>query len=966
MTRFNGIISRVPGQSATMASSVAIALSLAASPALAQTADASAPAGVSSSSGASEDIVVTGIRRSLSAAADLKRNASIIQDSITSEDLGKFPDSNVAESLQRIPGVAIDRNGGEGQFVTVRGFGPRFNTVLVNGRTFASDNQGREFSFDLLAAELISGADVYKSAQPSIQDGGIGATVNVKTARPLDLPSFRAILSAKGIYEENSNSVQPQVFGLISHKFANDTLGLLAAVSYQKREARINYTQNRGYIPGSQLGRAPSQDPVTGVITPGDPFFYGNPNSVTDPQPLFGNVFAPRNQDVGRDVQLRERIGVNVTGQYQPNDTLTITLDGLYNRFTVDSNVRALGSWFEPSSYTAATIDSNRTVTSLTTNGNGDLIATSNNRYTTTWAFGLNTAWTPTDRLSVKFDASWSRASNSAGGRNYFTVIGIPSTYSFREAQGGGFPSVFGYTADLTNPALGRNHIALRQGNSEAERVWEFKLDTEWRPDGGALDVVRFGGIHTRRSKNSRLIQTAPNTLCLYCGYASLTNPALLQPFNLGSFLGGNGTVPTIFQTYDPEAYFRFLESPGAAAAQDAAAGLAPGTVEAQLARTNGFAASPQPSSFRVNEYTYAGYLDADFKGTLGGVPWFVNIGARYVHTEVSASGQQLQLLDLLPVAGDPTIYNAVFANGGSPIATQQKSSYDYLLPSINVKIDVAKRVVVRLAGSRTLTRPQIGDLAPRTNFDVVRPASLDASGGNPALRPYTSNNFDVSAEWYPTRTTTLSAAFFYKNVQNFIVQTRAQEVFPIANAGNLPIGNGITGANQATFNVRRPRNADTANVSGVELNLVHSFTYLPGVLSGLGVALNATFVQSNASFDPNATNVSFALEGLGNSQNATVFYEKYGFAARFAYNRRDRFLEYLVTPNQGGDPVFRRPFDQVDVRASYDINKRFQIFAEGINVLSNVNVTTGRYDNQVLDYIDTGARYAFGVRAIF
>lgn len=942
MSRFNSIYRVGTIRAGALASCSVIGLCLMASPAAAQSA-AAPPQDNATNADDSTDIVVTGIRRSLTAAADLKRSASIIQDSITSEDLGKFPDSNVAESLQRIPGVSIDRNGGEGQFITVRGFGPRFNTVLVNGRNFASDNQGREFSFDLLAAELISGADVYKSSQPSVQDGGIGATVNVKTARPLDLGKFKGILSAKGQYETNSGAVQPAVFGLLSNTFANDTLGLLAAVSYQKRQARVNFTQNRGYLPGSTVGPAAS--------------------------PLFTNVFAPRNQDVGRDNQLRERLGVNVTGQYRPNDQLTLTLDGLYNRFTVDSNVRSLGSWFEPSQYSAAAIDANRTVTSLTTTGNGDLIATSNNRFTTTWAVGLNTAWTPNDQLTVKLDASWSRAANTAGGRNYFTVIGIPSQYSFIEAQGGGFPSVVNYTADLTNAALGRNHIALRQGNNEAERVLEFKLDTEWKADGGALDVVRFGLLHTRRTKNSQTVATAPNTLCLYCGYATLTNPALLQRFSLGNFLGNNGSVPTTFQTYDPEAYFRFLESPAAAAAQDRVLqtlGFPPGTVQAQLAATNGYAAAVQPNSFRVTENNYSGYLDADFRGTLGGIPWFINIGARYVHTELSTTGQQLALTDLLPVAGDPTIYNAVFANGGAPVATLQRNSYDFFLPSINVKLDVARNVIVRLAGSRTLTRPQISDLAPRTNFDVNRPASLDASGGNPNLRPYTANNFDISGEWYPTRTTTISAALFYKNVQNFIIQTRALENFTIANAGRLPIGGGITGPNQATYNVRRPRNAETANVSGVELNLVHTFDYLPGLLSGFGTQLNATFVTSNAAFDPASTTNSFALEGLGNSQNATVFYEKYGFQARFAYNRRERFLEFLVTPGQGGDPVFRRPFDQVDVRISYDITPTIQIFGEGINVLSNVNVTTGRFDNQVLDFVDTGARYAFGIRANF
>ena len=352
----------------------------------------------------SNDIVVTGIRGSLSNSAAIKRNSDSIVDAISTEDLGKFPDSNVAESLQRIPGVAIDRSNGEGRFVTVRGFGPAFNTVLVNGRTFASDNQGREFSFDLLAAELISGAEVYKSSQARLQDGGIGATLNIKTPRPLDLGGFKAVFSAKGQYERNSDKIAPQLFGLVSDTFADGTLGLLASVSYQKRDSQIRFTQNRGYLPGSTVGPTAT--------------------------PLFTNVFAPRNQDAGIDTQSRERLGFNATAQYRPTDTLTFTVDGLYNKFDVDSRVESLGSWFEPSSYIAATIDSNRTVTSLTTNGVGDLIQTSNNRFVKTRAVGANLEWQANSNLKVKADVSWSRATDDAGGKNYFTVIGIPSRYT--------------------------------------------------------------------------------------------------------------------------------------------------------------------------------------------------------------------------------------------------------------------------------------------------------------------------------------------------------------------------------------------------------------------------------------------------------------------------------------------------------------------------------------------------------
>ena len=887
-----------------------------------------------------EEVVVTGIRGSLSESAEIKHAANLILDSITSEDLGKFPDSNVAESLQRIPGVSIDRSGGEGRFVTVRGFGPEFNTVLINGRNFASDNEGREFSFDLLSAELIGGADVYKSAVASVPDGGIGATINIRTPRPLELGSFKAIVSGKGLYEELSEEVTPQGFALLSDVFADGKLGVLGAVSYQRRKSLINFTENNGYLPRSIIG----------------------PTSA----PLFTNVFAPRNLDVGQETQDRERRGVNVTAQYRPVDEFTLTLDGLYNKFDVESRVQSLGSWFEPSSYTAATIDDNRTVTSLTTSGNADFIAESNSRFVTTRALGLNGAWQANDSIAIEADVARSEAENDAGGKNYFTVIGVATPYSFTEAESDAFPSVFGYSSSLTDPTVGRTHLAQRSGNDQREQVVESKLNLVWDADGDLLKTARVGVLGTQREKDSISVSTDGNITCLYCGYPTLADPGLLRPLDLGSFLGGKGAVPTRFQTYDPEAYFAFLESAQSAAALDQARGLAPGTTAALLAASNGYDAVAQPSSYSIDEDVLAGYIDFDFGGTLGAMPWFLNVGVRYTRTEVDAAGQQLELTDILPVAGDPTIYQGVFANDADPQPTQVSSSYNDVLPSLNFKLELTDDVVGRLSASRTLTRPQVQDLAPRTNIDTLRPASLSASGGNPGLKPYTSNNYDVSVEWYPSKTTTLSAAFFYKEVKDFIVQTRADEVFTIANAGGLPVGGLITGPNEATFSVRRPRNLDDATVHGAEVNLVYSFTELPGWLSGFGTQLNATFVDSDVSFAPDSNTTSFALEGLGDSQNATLFYENERFGARLAYNRRDGFLEQLVTSGQGGDPVYRRTYEQLDLRLSFMITEQVQTFLEGTNVFGEENITTGRFDNQLLGYIDTGARWALGMRANF
>jgi len=901
-------------------------------------------ADTSDTSNAVEEVVVTGIRHSLETAADRKRDAAIVMDSITSEDLGKFPDANVAESLQRIPGVSIDRNNGEGQFVTVRGLGPQFNTVLFNGRTLASatkDADGhyvRQFSFDLLAAELISGADIYKTSQASVEDGGIGATINLHTARPLDMKGFRSVVTAKANHEDSSGDTTPMAFGLVSDTFDDDKIGVLGSISYQKRTPSINKVTSDGYLPGVSVG----------------------PTNA----PILTNVYAPRDIDVENDLDHRERVGETLVGQFRPVDELTLTLDGLYDRFKDFSDNNALGAWFEPSQYTAATIDSNRSVTSLTTNGHGDMINASTVRDVTTYEGGFNADWHPRDSLRVVFDATTSRSHDDGAGRSFFTVTGVPTTYSFTQAQGNGVPSVYGFTPGaLTNPNLALTHLAQRAGSDVSDRVFETKLDLEWKPSLGLFDAGRTGVDFSDRKLETFGAGTL-NVNCLYCGYPTSTDPALLHTFTIH---GLPGNVPSSFLAYDPNAYLAFLSSPAALLALDAAQGKAPGTSAAALATQslgNGYNSVANPPDW-VHERTFAMYVDADLKGELLTLPWLFNVGMRYVHTNVSAHSQQRALVDLLPVPNDPTIYNAVYANNGQYVPVNQGSDYGYLLPDFNLSVDLATRVKLRLAGSETLTRPALNDMRPVTSYDTNRPASLESSGGNPDLKPYRSRNYDMSMEWYPTPTTTLSGAVFYKEIHDFIVTTIQSENVTIANAGNLPVGGFITGPNTATYAAARPHNASTADVRGVELSLIHTFDWLPGPLNGLGTALNATFVGTNRTFASLSPTERFAVVGLSNSQNATVFYEKYGISARLAYNHRNRFLS-SIAQGSGSEPLFVRSYGQLDASVSYDITKNVQVLFEGTNITDEKYVTTARFDSQIRAWNDYGARFDAGVRLKF
>ncbi|MFS0772485.1 TonB-dependent receptor [Sphingomonas sp. 1P08PE] len=897
--------------------------------------------------GTAADIVVTGIRRSIESSAAQKRDASGILDAISSEDLGKFPDANVAESLQRIPGVAIDRSSGEGQSVTVRGLGPSFNTVLFNGRSFASDNYNRSFSFDLIPAELISGAQVYKSAQAPLQGGGIGATINIQTPRPLALKEFKAVFSGKALYEKNSEKFTPQLFGLVSNTFADGKLGLLASLSYQRRVAELNQVTTDGYIPRTNVGPTAA--------------------------PILTNVYAPRNQDVGTTRDRRSRLGATLVAQYEASDELTFTLDGLYNKFKSDVTTRSLGSWFEPASYTAAAIDENRTVTSLTTAGSADFISAGSVRETTTWQAGGNVEWRPADNFRMVLDATWSRAFNDGGGRNYFTVIGTPTTYSFTGAQGKGIASTFGYgPGTLTDPTLAKTHLASIGGNDVTEEVTEYRWNNEWTPGTDIFRKVRFGVSRTSRDKNNVPYTSDPNVGCTYCGYTTAADPTLLSPYTRGSLGQSGGEAPTSFLTFDPQRYIAFLTSRPATEALDRARGLPIGTTAAQYAATNGYTPVRQPSA-RVKEVVYASYIDADFEGQFGSMAWFLNIGGRYEYTELQSAGQQRQLLDLLPVQGDNGIYNPVYAGNNAAIDVNSKSSYSNFLPALNARLNLTPELQVRFAAYKTLTRPAIGDLAPSLDFNTIRPATLTATGGNPQLKPYRASNLDLSVEWYPTRTTTLSAAVFYKKVDDFVIQTFASELFPIANAGNpqgqrlVPGGLILLNGTQyfANFSVRRPRNAESLSIRGLELNVVHTFDWLPGVLSGFGVQANATFVKTNREFDVDQVGQSFAAEGIGNSQNATVFYEKYGISARIAYNRRERFLRTLAG-GPGNEPVFVRDYGQFDGSVAVNITPWAQVFVEGTNLFNAKYVTTGRFDNQLLTFQNFGPRYDAGVRFSF
>ena len=870
-----------------------------------------------------EVIAVTGIRSSLRSSMLDKKASNVVTDGIKAEDLGKFPDLNVAESLQRITGVAIDRSGGEGQAVTIRGFGPQFNTVLVNGRQIATDSAGREFNFDVLAADQITGADIYKSNSATLQEGGIGGTVNVTTARPFDFGGLHVIGSVKGMYESLSEEVSPSASFLVSNTFNDDKLGVLFAITNQQRKLQNNQILTAGWRGGQTIS-----NPQDGV--------------------LYDNAYIPRNWDQVVDEQDRERTNASLVLQYAPSDDITITVDGLISKFEVDSSVRDLASWFEPDRVGSATIDP-ETGTLLTftqevglgnASGNPatDFVShTRNSRDVTNKAFGINVDWQVNESLKAKFDVSRSTAENDRAGNDRFNVVGIINSYSFDGT--GSVPTVQhdGFeNGSLPDASLARLHYnEIGNQFTDEDEITEIKADFEYVPDKGPVDRINFGAYRQEREKSSFQIF---GSQCQFCGYGT---EAPLDEIDFEAYSASNyfpGLIDT-FYSYDGDKMLDYLADQGF-------------PVEPTL----------QNNRYTINEDITSLYMDFTIGFDLADMPVTVNMGARYSETDIEVAAVQSFISDVIPTS-DATLFQNVF---GPATDIQEGTSYSNLLPSFNVKLELQDNMILRFAAYDSITRPTMSQLSPATTFNEPRRQNLTAGGGNPALKPFQSENWDISYEWYYNDANLFSFAVFSKEVDDFIVTLTGDETYDMTDRTGPDFActtctdqtDAELNGSSEVYTVSRPQNGESATVTGYEIGVTHMFE------NGFGFIANATVVDSDISVDGD-TSQTFALEGLGDSQNLVLFYEQDNWQARVAFNNREGFLR-LVDNGFNGEPVNVETYGQWDISASYDINENFTIFAEGINITEEELVQTGRFANQIYSVEDNGSRYAFGIRGTF
>jgi TonB-dependent receptor len=925
-------------------SKVALGLAVSASAAIhAQTPEENPPKSSDASTEVMSEVVVTGVRESLRSAQAIKQDADQIVDSVQAQDIGKLPDANTTEALQRITGVQIQRRYGEGATdfdhrtqpaIAVRGLTQVQN--FLDGRAIYSASGGRAFDLEGVAPELLAGIDVYKNAPSNVIEGGVGGAVNLRTRKPFDAPGQIISATVRGNYYDRVDDDGGAASGLYSNRWDTSAgeFGFLvnAVLSTSK------YRQD-GLLAG--------------------PFDTVAPGSIAN-APADAQV--PYGFEIYDDSGDRKRLGVAAALQWQPSDALLLTgqyqqtkywfnrTGAYYYDLNNRSNVRTggvvtsygtdplPGGTFTFNDEGYATSGSLQNQTFETGRFDQELWSQSQN-------FTLNAAWSVSDSLKANFDLQFVKSYYNAdrnghvlslyteSGQNGLTTphstivdFDLRGKYPPWEVRD---PDLLTDPTNYTTP-----YIVDSLQRNDADTI-AFAADLEYGFEGGFLDKLR-GGV--RFSDNDIDLRGTWHGVCVTslgadpgCSAPAGTplvplsaHPELSMPGPSDDWFDGktvrNGLLYPAFPPghgvwAQTQALYALL---GATTKND----FAPGDLNSQT------------------EKTYTGWLVADYATEIGSVAIDGGLGVRVIKTELTSSGTQ-------------------FNSDGTSAPIDVDNSYTKALPSFNLRAKFTDTIQARLAYSKGLARPNFDQLS--TNLTLNNPNQVNpvtghpsASSGNPALDPIESDNYDLSAEWYFAPTSSLTAGVFYKKVDGFLAS-----------------GIILADYNGVTYDVTTNVNSGEGTVKGAELGYQQFFDFLPGVFSGLGLQANYTYVDSSIS-NPFATSGSnipqqVPLEKLSkNSYNVVALYEKGPVSARVAYNWRSSYLDQTTGSGANGIPQYAEPYASLDASVSFDINDHMTVSFDGVNLNDRMNVLYIGTAAAPLQYQLNDRRYSLALRMTY
>lgn len=873
-----------------------------------------------------ETVTVTGIRASVEKSLQTKQNADTVVEVITAEDIGKLPDKNVADAVQRLPGVTISSSaGGEGGFdendrVSLRGTSPSLTQTLINGHNVATGDWfvldqvtlvGRSVSFTLLPSEIVSQVIVRKTATADLVEGGVAGNVDIITRKPLDFTKPLTVeASAGSVYTDLAKKWDGQFNGLVNWKNDAGNVGVMLQGFYETRHLRRDGQETLGYsqvAPGSALAVA---------------------------HPELANAYYPQLIGSAFFEQKRERKGGLLDVQFKVNNEFTVDLSGFTSRLDADNYNRNWMFWgshvfpnFLPSSYTltgntitAANFPNVGTTASRAQYAIVDQILRPGS-YAETNFFDVDARWKASNRLTFDFKAGSSEGKGITPKQDVFEgdVFNTGASYTMHGIGSGvdvAFPS--GNPSDFTGTSLdwifGASPAESHDKEKYAQADGEYGLDQSW------FNTIKFGLRYNEHERNTVQVAQGPN----FAGpdpFAPANLPAWngeTYPGNFGSGIGGN-----------------FPRQPWM---------LSPGELE----RWGDLYSNRDPvtrqfwqGEFRVKEKNTAGYLMGNFDGQ----GWSGNAGVRYVQTKemvrVNVGLPNCPVMAPCPGAPAGTITTSAF---GSFYQQDVNNTYNDWLPSANLRFDLGNKMIARFAASKTLARPDYSALGGSVNADDT---THTGSGGNPNLKPIRSTNLDASWEWYYAPRSLLSAGLFYMDLQNYVG-------FGTYQTQLLNIKTGVF----ETYTITAPTNSK-GRVSGIELN------WQQPIGMGFGVQANYTYAdakekKSCEANDIPCQNAPDALVGASkNTYNLIGYYENDKWSARLAYTFRSAFFVGL----DRSTPEFQDDTGTLGASVSYNINKNFSVNFDGLNLNDPTLKYYGLNKDQPRAFYVNGRQYYLTLR---
>lgn len=946
-----------------------------------------------------EIIEVRGIRGSLARSMDVKRESSGVVDAISSEEMGKFPDTNLAESLQRITGVSVSRVNGEGSQITVRGFGPEFNLITLNGRQMPGTGYTRSYNLENLSSEGVSALEVYKTARAENPSGGLGATVNIVTAKPLSSPGQKLALMGKGVHDSSNvkgEDVTPEFAALYSNTFADDRFGVAFSFSQARRDFQIQQANIQGWQvqDTNPLNRLPVLDPA-----------YVKDARPTDAQGnKIGPAFFPKDMNYGITDYQRERTTGQLTLQYAATDNITFTVDYTGSRALVGSEGIGWGIWNNfGDNINAYELDERGTALFADISGDdGSFTASKGTTEVKAASIGFNMEWQVTDDLKVSFDFhdSNNKTDNGAdkgSGNSGQVILGsdqlITKFYDYRTGE---IPQAYilwrNGTNELRPSEIDSNFSQFFDSPGESD-IQQFQLDSTWYNSRFKIPLVSIKGGIARTDQNlggSNAWSGLRGGPGFNPSFTFVFPDSMFTKNGTSNFLdqfsgGGNGLVSNYYYTYSYD---------------EAVARQAAYLTEALLGE-NAYVPDafygPYGESY-VKEVTNSIYLQSAWEFDVASFPVQLNVGVRYEQTDVTST--VLQDVERQVNWVSPSEWIMQYESGDANFLTLE-GSHNVLLPMLDLRVDLTDELVSRFSIGKSITRAPLGALAGgRSLTGSPKPGSRSGGQGNTNLQPYESTNLDLSLEYYYAPGSYAAIGYYRKSVKNFIGNTITditidglhdilngpryqQAVADITARGEQPtdtaiynqmLANGHGDANGSispisadpliVWSISQPQNVtDTKTVDGIEAAWQHMLGE-----TGFGFGINGTIVNGDVEFDVNSLTQQTPLVGLSNTANFQVFYEQYGWSVKLTYAWRDNYLIGVGQPQGSSDapPQFAKAYAQWDLSVNYDVTPNFTVFFEGINLANETEQGYGRYEEQFLFARQYGPRYILGARYRF